>query len=454
MNRDRSWPGTTGVAALLIFGAFALYQPALRIGLLSDDYALLMWARRLELAPHDWGQLRPLPILAWWAVAQATSVSRTPAALHALNITLHGVNALLVYVLAGRFTTARFAPLAAGALFLTMPISVEPVAWGSGVFDVMMTTFALLLGVVATSRRELRLADQALCVVLTVAMIGAKETGVIAGPLLLLLYWVRWGRVSRAAIALGAVQLLLAGSYVLTREWAGWLDHRLVPRLDAGGIARLISGTMRAFLMPLHREVVQAHPVLAAATAITMVVLLVAWPFRWRQIRTGPRVAVLAVIGTLVCLAPAIRLFGITPDLQGTRYVYLASAWWSIALASALLDGWTTTSRRVAADAMAVLVVGGAAVATHAHLQPWTAAQAARDRVLLQLISIPPTCRQVAATGVPDNVSGAYVFRNGLNEALATLGRSYVWVEPDHASPECTVNVNAEPVSRGTAYGP
>src|SRR3954470_13049053 len=252
MNREWSWAGTTGVAGLLIFGAFALYQPALRIGLLSDDYALLMWAGGLELPSHDWGQLRPLPILAWWGVAQVTTVSRTPAALHALNITLHGVNALLVYVLAGRFTTARFAPLAAGALFLTMPISVEPVAWGSGVFDVMMTTFALLLGVVATSRRELRPADQALCLVLTVAMIGAKETGVIAAPLLLLLYWVRWGRVSRAAVGLAAVQLLLAGGYVVTRELTGWLDHRLVPRLDGGGVGRPVSRGLRGLLLAPH----------------------------------------------------------------------------------------------------------------------------------------------------------------------------------------------------------
>src|SRR6476469_1034776 len=89
-----------GVVALLIGGAFALYQPAMRIGLLSDDYALLMWPRRLELAPRDWGQIRPLPILAWWLLAGVTTASRTPAALHALNIGLHGLNAALVFVLA------------------------------------------------------------------------------------------------------------------------------------------------------------------------------------------------------------------------------------------------------------------------------------------------------------------------------------------------------------------
>src|SRR3954469_9206356 len=112
------------LAILLIGGAFMLYQPALRIGLLSDDYALLMWARRLELAPRDWGQIRPIPILSWWLAAGVTSASRTPAALHALNIALHGFNALLVWALARRLTSSRWMPVIAGALFLTLPVSV------------------------------------------------------------------------------------------------------------------------------------------------------------------------------------------------------------------------------------------------------------------------------------------------------------------------------------------
>jgi len=450
MNREWSWLVTMGVAALLMFGAFALYRPALRIGLLSDDYALLMWARRLELASRDWGQLRPLPIISWWMVAQATTVSGTPAALHALNIALHGVNALLVSVLAGRLTASRWTPIAAGALFLTLPVSVEPVAWGSGVFDVMMTTFALLLVVVATSRQELRPADHVVCLVLTIAMIASKETGVIAGPLVLLLYWTRWGRISRRIAGLASALLLLAGSYTLARELTGWLDHRLVPRPDLAGIGRLVAGAVRAFLVPLHRDVIQSHPALAVATTIVLTGLLIAWAFRWRHVPHGPRLAVLVVVGTLLCIAPAIRLFGIFPDLQGTRYVYLAGAWWSIGFASALLDGWTVPGRGpdksraplFLAGTVAVLVIAGAAAATRAHLAPWTAARAARDRVLLQLISIPPTCRQAAATGVPDNVSGAYVFRNGLNEALAVLGRSFEWVEPDRAAAECTVVVD------------
>jgi len=433
---------TIGIAVVLIGGAFVLYRPALRIGLLSDDYALLLWARRLELAPPDWGQIRPLPILAWWAIADITSTGRTPAVLHALNVALHGCNALLVFLFARRLTDSRLTALAAGAVFLVLPTSVEPVAWASGIFDVMLATFALLLGVVVTARQELRPIDAAVCVLLTIGMMAAKETGVIAGPLALLLYWVRWSRLSRRVILLGLTQLVLAGSYALGRELTGRLDHRLVPHPDIMALSRLVSGTTRFFFMPLHGDFVRDHPLIAVATGAAIMAIVVAWVFRWRTRSNAMRIGVLAALGTLVCIAPAIRLFGITPDLQGTRYVYLAGAWWSIALAAALLDGWDTRSLRVATTAIAVLGVVSAASVTRRHLEPWTTARAVRDRVLQRLIAMPPTCLQAAAAGVPDNVAGAYVFRNGLNEALMTLGRSYEWVETERAAPECRADLN------------
>ena len=427
--------------AMTIPAAFVLYQPILRIGLLSDDYALLMWARRLELLPRDWGQIRPLPIVAWWLLAQVTSATGTPAAIHALNVALHGLNALLVGVIAARLTTSRGAALAAAAIFLTMPVAVEPVAWGSGVFDVMLATFGLALAIVATARSPLTGTDHALALLLTIAMMATQETGVIAAPLFLLLHWTRWGRLDRSAVTVGVAQALMAASYALVRELTGRLDHRLTPRIDLDGITRLLSGIGRAFVVPLHRDVVVAHPLLAVGCAVCLVTVLAAWLVRCRHSPPAVRIAVLAAAGALLCVAPTIRLFGITSDLQGTRYVYLASAWWSIALGSALLEGWRTPTTRVAAATVTVLVVLSAAIATRAHLEPWTAARRERDRILRQLISLPPSCRQVAATAATDNVDGAYVFRNGLNEALATLGRSFEWVDETRATPECQVNL-------------
>lgn len=427
--------------ALAIIAAFVLYQPILRIGLLSDDYALLMWARRLELMPRDWGQIRPLPIAAWWLLAQVTPATGTPAALHALNVVLHGVNAMLVGVIAARLTISRGAALAAAAIFLTMPVAVEPVAWGSGVFDVMLATLGLALGIVATARPQLTTVDHAVALVLTLAMMATKETGVIAAPLFLLLHWARWGRVDRSARVAAAAQALLAATYALARELSGRLDHRLTPQLDLNGVERLLSGIGRAFVVPLHRDVVLAHPLLAVVCAVGIVGALAAWLVRCHRSPNTVRIAVLAAVGALVCVAPTVRLFGITADLQGTRYIYLASAWWSIALGSALFEGWHTQAARIGAATMGVLVVVGAAITTRAHLEPWLDARRERDRVLFQLIALPPSCRQVASTAATDNVDGAYVFRNGLNEALATLGRSYEWVDDTRATPECRVNL-------------
>jgi hypothetical protein len=428
-------------SALLIVAAVLLYQPALRVGLLSDDYALLMWARRLELMPRDWGQIRPLPIIVWWLLAQATAPIRTPIALHTLNVGLHGLNACLVWALARRFTTSPLSAFAAALLFLTMPVSVEAVAWASGVFDVMLTTLTLTMGLVATSRQDLRVVDQGFCLLLTVAMFVTKETGVIAGPMLLLLSWTRWGRLTRSAAVTSGLQLLLAIAYVATRQLTDRLDQRLTPRPDLQALERLVSGIGRAFVLPLHRDVMQAHPLVAALVGVGIGFVIAIWVVRCRRSPQAVRLAVLSGVGMLLCVAPAMRLFGITPDLQGTRYVYLASAWWSMALAAALLDGWHSSALRITAIAAALIAVVGAAALTRLHLQPWTTARTVRDRVLLQIISVPPTCRQVAAAGVPDNVDGAYVFRNGLNEALATLGRSYQWVEVESAAPECRVNI-------------
>lgn len=435
------WLARVAAPILCLAAAFALYEPALRIGLLSDDYALLMWARQLELAPLDWGQIRPLPILSWWLLAWVTPAAKVPAAIHVLNVALHGTNALVVGLLARRLTTSATAAIGAAALFLVMPISVEPVAWGSGVFDVMLATSALLLSLVVTSRPELRARDQAAVLVLALLMLAAKETGVIAGLLVLLLAWVRWSRLTRRVVALAAALVMLAGAYTLARELTGRLDHRFVPRPDLLSVARLIAGTGRAFLVPLHRDIVGHYPGVAIVCGGGILVVLAAWGARCRERPHVWRIVGLAMVGTFVCVLPAIRLFGITADLQGTRYVYLASAWWSILLASALLEGWTSRGSRRAAVVLLVFLTGAAAAVTRRHLEYWVAAGAERDRVLGTLVQLPLTCRQVSASGVPDNVGGAYVFRNGLNEALTRLGRSFEWVEPAQAQPDCRVSL-------------
>src|SRR5262249_60843571 len=73
----------------------------------------------------------------------ALGVGDSPGLLHAVNLTLHGVNAWLVSMLAVRLGFRGDASIAAGGLFLPFPAAPEAVAWASGIQDVLMTSSAL-----------------------------------------------------------------------------------------------------------------------------------------------------------------------------------------------------------------------------------------------------------------------------------------------------------------------
>jgi hypothetical protein len=85
---------TVALAAAFILAALVLYNPALGIGLLSDDFVIARWAERLELVHLEaTGFIRPgLPL--FWGMLRALPGDFGVAA-HAANIVLHGVNAAL-----------------------------------------------------------------------------------------------------------------------------------------------------------------------------------------------------------------------------------------------------------------------------------------------------------------------------------------------------------------------
>jgi hypothetical protein len=152
--------------------AFALYFPALRLGFLSDDFTLSDLALRNQLFGQSWAFLRPLPLLCY------RIVGAHPWALHALVVTLHGVNAALVIRLAAIFGLSARQAVAAGLLFVAFPASLEAVAWCAGLQDVLMTTGVLVAVVAAT------LSNSALSLAAVAAALLSKETAV-AAPVLM-----------------------------------------------------------------------------------------------------------------------------------------------------------------------------------------------------------------------------------------------------------------------------
>jgi hypothetical protein len=424
---------------LTMCAAAALYWPMRRIGLLADDFALLELARTLDLAPARWEYLRPLGLLTWWAVVQLGGDGDIAARLHLLNTLMHGGNAVLVGALALALGKPVRTAVFAAVLFLVWPIAVEPVVWCSAIFDVQLTTLALILCLVAVTRQELRPRDSALCLVLAVLMVGTKETGVIAGPLMLLAHWTRWGY-NRRAVGVATMLSGVAVGYALVRYLTGRVDSRLIPVLDGEPVERLFTDAFGVLFVPLHNEVLNAFPFAGLVVPIALIALVVIYVRGWRVSSEDARLTLFAVGSVVLALAPAITPFSVLGDLQGTRYMYLPSAIWVVALAAALLNG--SASLRLGRYSVALVTVTAAVVAVTMHFGPWREARRVRDGVLLELSLLPPSCVRVHARNAPDHVRGAYVFRNGLTEAAASIGRRYEFVRETQADEECHVDLS------------
>jgi hypothetical protein len=79
----------------------------------------------------------------------------------------------------------------------------------------------------------------------------------------------------------------------------------------------------------------------------------------------------------LVSIAPVYSMFDVSGTLQGSRYVYLAAAGWSILMAALLLPARSRLDLFLVVAACGIGVVG-----VRLNLVPWTRAAAMRDEVL------------------------------------------------------------------------
>jgi protein O-mannosyl-transferase len=250
--------------ALLVAGAALLvFLPALRFPFFpfwDDDIHVhanphlvdLSWGSVATLWSGPWQQLYiPLTYSAWAGLAVLSRWSDgLPAAggalnaawFHGANILLHAASAALVFVLLRR-VVATFrggtpdgktdAAAALGAVFFALhPLQVEPVAWISGLRDVLGGFLGLAALVVIFGGERFSVARWAGATVLFVASLAAKPAGValplVAGVLAFAPF--RW---SWRQMAAGLGPWLLIGAAwvaVTTRaQWAAELAAGLVP---------------------------------------------------------------------------------------------------------------------------------------------------------------------------------------------------------------------------------
>ncbi len=194
------------VLALLFVLALLPYANALSTGFAFDDEAVIRQnpvvteridPLRILASPTPPGDLyRPLTMLSF-AINERLSPGR-PAPFHAVNVLLHAITTLLVYLLAVRLVESARAALVAAALFAVHPVHTEAVTNIVGRAELLAALFGLLALLTAAQadvapQRRSRLALQVASLVAFVLAMMSKESGLTVLPLLILLRVVRRG---------------------------------------------------------------------------------------------------------------------------------------------------------------------------------------------------------------------------------------------------------------------
>jgi hypothetical protein len=407
------------LAAAFVAAAIIIYAPAVGIGLLSDDFVIARWAQRFELIHFEaTGFVRPGVPAFWWLLRVVPG--DFAAAAHAANVVLHGVNAVLVSLIALRFGLRRAEAVAAGVLFVLFPGLSEAVVWLSGVQDVLMTSLALTAVALAAADKP-RIVG---AVVATAAALLVKETAIVIPVLSGLVMFGRDGlSVSRRHRTALAALALVTAIYVVARAMAGLPSSFLAISDWQYFTKQLVASSFAALGAPWTEDWGRRHAIVALLRAIAILAFAAAAFFSWRRGHATFRAAAGCAGWVLAAVLPVFSLFYIGPQLEGARYLYLPAAGFAILLAlliGILGDRVPGSSRAAAVSLLTAALAVPLLPAIRSDIGRWQAAAAIRQGVLERVADQADrwACTTFTAEGEADSVSGAYVFRHGLAEAL------------------------------------
>jgi hypothetical protein len=420
------------VAAAFVLVALAAFAPILTTGFVADDWEFLWIVRRatsvlVSFEPLVGRFVRPWVVLTYYVNHKAFGL--WPFPYHLTVLLMHVLSAWLVCCLTERVaaTRPRLTGVAAGLLFLLFSGHTEAVSWVAGVADPALLPF--LLGGLLAMARALEAARPAKWIavgwMLFAGALLAKETSVIF-PLLALAFGAlataqaadRPRAIRRTLVFAGGPAVLVA-AYVLMRSAVFGTPFGAYGGLGTSGgmfLAQTRAFLVRTFFPPVPQRALAAFPhidvFIVSVAAVALAVVLVArardrWPLLF------------ALSSVAIALAPALPLTISLISSESERYVYVASAFSSMAIAIACV-----TMRRpsIGISALALLLVAHVYFLERSH-RAWNEAADVFDRFVQSFAATLHQRRDAADAialilNLPDNVRGAYVFRNGFASAI------------------------------------
>jgi hypothetical protein len=228
-----------------------------------------------------------------------------------------------------------------------------------------------------------------------------------------------WIRRSRSRGLYRDIALVLGGMTVVGATRFVFASANVKRPISKYLLQRWLFGTVGGLAAPWHADVVAAHPWLPITFAWTIIALLAR--FSLRTSGACARLPFYAMSAwVLLGTAPAITFFFVGPDLQSSRYLYLATIGWA-GLLVAMVEWHRTPAIDHHASVLAVMVlVALGAYGVNEHIATWRMAANTRDAFeqVAARDSRLSACQTIDIQDPPDSVKGAYVLRNGAVEAL------------------------------------
>ncbi len=346
-----------GIGAALVLVTLALFAPAREHAFLGFDDDLHVTANAAVQQGLSWDglawALRTTQTANWYPVTWLSHMLDVElfgvdaGAQHGVNVALHAVNALLLFLVLASATGATWRSALVAALFAWHPLRVESVAWIAERKDVLSTLFWLLTTLAWLGWVRRGGAGRYALVVLGLALGLMTKPMLVTLPLVLLLLdlWPlkRWPAAGdggsagqgRALAALVAEKLPLFALVAVSSAFTVWAQTAggAVKSIESVPIASRLANAALAVVTYLRQTVwpvdlavfypygreVAAWQVVLAGVAIAALTVLASWAWRSRPWLT---VGWLWYLGTLV---PVLGLVQVGAQAHADRYTYVPS---------------------------------------------------------------------------------------------------------------------------------
>jgi hypothetical protein len=427
------------------------YAASLRTYFLSDDFLWLEgvsgYSSLSQAIAGIMGALggmfyRPLPRFVFWTCYQLFGLE--PAGYHWLNVLLHMLNSLLVYLFVRKVSSKKVA-FVSGALFAVHYVHVESVAWISEFNGTLMALFAISTLILMARYHATGSAKIYMLALLTyAAALLSKEAAVAMLPVLVAfdVFLTRWRGLQQlvrlyapfCALTIGylfiqstALRLAFSNHIELgysfrvgTITLGSWLWYPLVMLVPVKFVALSQAFWQWAALV--------THPFVSPA-AFDPAALLpgAAWLFIAGLLQAGGMYLLwrggtskrFSVIWMIVTLIPVLFLSG-----NADRYAYLPSVGFALLAAGLLAEVFRQSRWMIAAVIFVLIIQGGV---TQIHLADWLRASQSVRQIVADIKSTCPSFGEddeVWYAALPDAYNGAYVFRNGIDAATRLICRN------------------------------